>query len=665
MSYTELAITDGTTRIDLLAANKRGKGFALKQYTMGRAGFKGNGTWQDSPVATGRQLAGGVKTNYADALTLEIAYPSHGEIILAYETLDGFLDKAVAYWTTTWQQTPVYLISRAAGENNSRYALLHNGIFDTYFDPYHQPYVTSGNMHSTGEFILGIERGPWLQFAPGLDEAVPISHEDSGATIQAVTDVYANEGVILGNMHQSTTVNVTGGLRVIYRYTGSYSANLLDSSPPYNFWNSPAAVDDALYLASDFPFFGVVFDLDAIWGDNGTVAWEFWNGSAWTAITPIGDTTNAAFHDLSISHVQWSPTDVATWTKVIVSTDFDTRYWMRVRVATSPVPGASPRQATRHIYSSATGYVEVADTEIEGTEDALLRMVIGVWSASNATVMNGPFCWVGLRSYDRGANFSAHLNVGGAGGLPGANPANITVTASGGTLTTDPTAPGGGHIAATNLLTLSDVAIFKISANTHKEYYGRFRLFARITSDDNTGASRMRYKITNDLDSPNQITFYTGETKAVPSTLTSYGLVDLGPITLPASEKLLTTDSTVGYRIIVQVLVPSGKTIKVIGLFFLPTDEWAAEITGTIANVVRGTARQINLDGIGNPKFSVRAFDEDQNELTVVSAGVPTIHAYERQRYWILVNFVNASPANMMSIQLNKCERWKALRGDS
>lgn len=144
MSYSELFITDGATRVDLLGANRHSRGFALKAYTMGRAGFKGGGVWQDSPLAEGRQLVAGTRTNWNDALTLEIAYPSHDEIIQAYEELDSLLELAQLYWKTTWQQTPVYIQARAAGEVNSRYALVHNGIFDEYFDPYHEPYNAGG-----------------------------------------------------------------------------------------------------------------------------------------------------------------------------------------------------------------------------------------------------------------------------------------------------------------------------------------------------------------------------------------------------------------------------------------------------------------------------------------------------------------------------------------
>src|SRR5262245_45767879 len=138
--FSEFQITDGTVAIDFLGLNKRGHGVGIVRYTPGRPNLKAGGIWQDSPLGAGRRLVHGSKGNVNDAIEFRIGYANHVEIIGVQQELDLLLEKAIAYWTTDWQDEPVYIKARVAGESNPRYAIIHSAEFPTYPDPYDQPY---------------------------------------------------------------------------------------------------------------------------------------------------------------------------------------------------------------------------------------------------------------------------------------------------------------------------------------------------------------------------------------------------------------------------------------------------------------------------------------------------------------------------------------------
>lgn len=672
MTFSEFILTDGITKIDLLGGNKHGKGFSLIRYVPGRPNFKGGGVWQDSPLAIGRQLVAGVRTNTTDALTLRIAYPSHDSIITALNDFDELIEKAIAYWTTTWQQTPVYLQAQAHGENAKRYALVRHAQYDSYFDPYAQPYISAG-MHTTEEFILGIERDLWLEFVPGDYESVAIAHEHStppmsfDCVFDQIVGLCENldPNVMIGNMQNRA-------LQAIYRFTGTFSSNLLAGSPPYNLFATPPATGDIAYFGSDQPFYGIVTDFSVIEG-IAALAYEYWNGSAWTALTRNGNGPESFSHT-GIAFLLWPTSSVTAWTKTTVNSE--SRYWIRVRVTTGGGT-VTYTQANRHIYATATNYIEVAEDEVRGTMDALLKAFIQFYPQSTSEEIK---VWMGLRSHERGANFTAHINIGDI--TPG-NPSGVTVggsiaVAEGHTNATvsnwtAPTAPGGETIALTGATgdTIGTALTITFGSTVCQDFYGRFRCFVLLNSDDNTSASRLRYRVSNYT---NTATYVRGEIKSVAASPTSYQLVDLGNVALPAADTLLTTDDTYGFLLHIEALVTNLKTLTFLSVILMPADEMLMQISGQIPETSINTIECVLLDSIEYPKYRTRAFamDPDINDpyivisgpLTVNGSGEAILHAGTRQRYWFLFQDANASPAIAATLKFYKCQRYIGLRGD-
>jgi hypothetical protein len=650
--YVEFSITDGTVVIDLLAANRGNKaGFGLQRYTPGRPQLKDGGVWQDSPLAVGRQLVFGIDGNTSDAITLICGGPDQEFIIRAYEDLDLLLKKAQAYWTTTWQQTPVYLRARAKGETATRYALIRYGKFDEYFDPYGQLFAGGGFEVTSDEFVLGIERGLWLDLPPGQGEDVPITHAaNSGDPITATGDYDDDEGLVIGSYHNA-------GLTHVYQFTASgsvFSANRLDGLPPYTLLGATMAVGNILYLGADFPFFGVKFELSTLAG-TATITWEVWDGAAWTSTASL-----QPFFTFQAAVPQTFRHTPSVWAKTTINGR--NKYWLRARVAAVTV-NTSPVQANRHVYATAQNYVEVAEDEVAGTADALLRFsntLIGIGSAVSI--------YVGLRSYDRGPNFQSNINVGGG------NPSGVSETNSGDTGITqtaaDGLAPGGASVQATGQSNWGTMHTFHFAPPALSSFLGRFRLFARVVTGNGTSLSAIRYnaRAFNTL-SGGDSAVVAGEIKRLPTGSTQfYILVDLGLITLPLSESIMFTDEYAGFDIRIRSFIPGSETLTLYGIVLLPVDEWTTELASNITLPNTADTQAYVLDAIGYPKYPKRAFateaDRDiTSPILAISSDIPIIHSNARQRYWFAPGGIGSTMRSVgIGVRMAKSQRNLSLR---
>lgn len=92
---------------------------------------------------------------------------------------------------------------------------------------------------------------------------------------------------------------------------------------------NPATANDALYVGFTFKFEEIVVNVSTAASD-GTVTWQFWNGSAWTALSGVVDDTDA-FQESGENSVSW--TLPATWAKTTVNSQ-GPFYYVRALVAT-------------------------------------------------------------------------------------------------------------------------------------------------------------------------------------------------------------------------------------------------------------------------------------------------------------------------------------------
>lgn len=512
--------------------------------------------------------------------------------------------------------------------------------------------------------MLGIERGPWLEFAPGESEPVAISHAGSipaSSTPAEYDTLRLILNVVIGNLQNN-------GLKAIYRYTGTFSSNLLAGSPPYTLTGSSPVTGDIAYFGADQPFYGLVTEFSVL-PDASTFVFEFWNGSAWVTLTTLFSGPGIDY-PFGPGTQRWLPSTVATWAKTTINDE--NRYWIRWRV-TFGDGMTTYTQATRHIYATTNAYIEVDEDEIAGTLDALMRCYLQRYNIDATTNIE---VWAGLRSYERGANFVAHINMGDgnpsgvdvAGTLGGGVNGHTNATALD---ITDPLAPGGISISLVGATgdTIGKAISVYFGGTSYRSFYGRFRLFVLLNSDDNTGASRLRYNVTNYTGTAEYV---KGEIKSVATTPTSYQLVDLGNVTLPAADTLLLAEETYGFNLNIEALVTNAKTLTFLSVILIPADESMLQVSGIVPSIAADGGSVIHVDGIGYPKFKVRAFSMEgdpyvvtSGPLTVSSSEPPILHAGTRQRWWFLFRDANiANPAITTSVKMAKCQRYKALRSD-
>jgi hypothetical protein len=166
-----LAVTDGTTRVNLFGKS----GFRLVDWRPAQPEYKDGGIWQTSPFSRGRQLVAADLSNITDTLTLAVTGASMDFVIQSTQELKRLLQKAVEYWTTRWQNQPVWIEARGDCETNTRYALIHSWKIPDEGNPYSKPFGGGAIKPVMDNFVLTLEHSLWMANAPGTGTATPIS----------------------------------------------------------------------------------------------------------------------------------------------------------------------------------------------------------------------------------------------------------------------------------------------------------------------------------------------------------------------------------------------------------------------------------------------------------------------------------------------------------
>jgi len=214
-----LRVTDGITFIELATGEV---GFRLERWRPGKPGFKDGGVWRDSPLADGRRLADYRFESVIDTWQVHLTGQNMDRVIEAAQEMDRLLLKAVNYWTTAWQQRPVYLIARGSDETNTRYAVVYGYEWAEMANPHAQPFYAAFGLNAMDNLTISIEHGLWLETPPGEGTAVERSndYEYEGHTY-GPTPVGAN--------HSIAPVAILILLTLVDRAAGTYMYSLLES----------------------------------------------------------------------------------------------------------------------------------------------------------------------------------------------------------------------------------------------------------------------------------------------------------------------------------------------------------------------------------------------------------------------------------------------------
>lgn len=473
----------------------------------------------------------------------------------------------------------------------------------------------------------------------------------------------------------------------------TFSPNQLGQPLPYTLLPTTPAAGDITYFgiqttgaADSGPFCSLVLDLDVAATRLSATTWEYWNG-AWVALTTQDNTDSGgvAYQINGVRSVHWNqPTD---WTTTAINGI--TAYWVRLRVTNVNALGSTATQQNRNVYTVLWPFVEVQAAQAGGGALAnVVRFLVENQSdndLSNAPVLFSNRMVCGLRSYSRGADFTAYINLSDE-----QNPAGIEVTApaASAAFANDLTTPTGRKIQCTNVPagdTLARVSFDGLSADIAQQYAGTFHVFMRI--DQTSGA-------VGDVDF--QLQGQNGATGAnvidlservTPPTVNAWEIVDFGNISIPFGVDAPASELGTFY-LNVYGRGDSAVDVDLFDLQVIPVDEWAIDTLdpNPASPVVLALGYRdylaaraqfyLDVDSITWPKRPIRSVLKASSNDTSVDGwraivnGQAIAQAHARQRYWFLHADTSSSPAIgsqpevVHTVQMYNVQRYLGARGD-
>jgi len=601
--------------------------------------------------------------------------------------------KAQEYYTSDWQDEPVWIESRGAYETNTRYAIIKSGTIPDLGEIYGHSFTHDAALP---DLTFETEHDHWTSYSPGTATAVAISasetydgrnlgNVDSTGTEIATT----SEEVYIAN--QRSEANITD---IYVDDGGVWGANLMDAALPYDFLPAVPAVNDAVYfgidstLADSGPFWSLVFDIQTA-QVGCTIVWEYWNG-AWVAFQAVdntnanGDLTGEPFDTAGVRSMHWTDT-AEDWLTRNIALDGGpaiTGLFVRARVTVIAAP-SPPRQQNRDIYSIIWPYVDIKSDQIGGDISSLLRILLRNRSGSPPTSgftleAYASKILVGLRSYDRGSNFTAFINLANE-----QNPPGITIGVgvnSAFTFRKDTAINVQVRYLPLGVEASAMRASITISSTISNQFLGEFHAFCRVIQEVDTV-----FELTLEawLGSSSGTRVHVSEGKPISTNneeiLIDFGIVNLSPKGLSQSDNFdelylaINSSASAG---------GGGEAVYFLELILLPVDEWAGVIqrpnevsNGEDDQFARQDTRTMMLDSgsILKPKEYITSLLQqgDTGYATCVyqtiTNGEFILQANKRQRLWFLASHRDEDVAEHSiahTVRVYKNERYLGPRGD-
>jgi hypothetical protein len=129
--------------------------------------------------------------NIIDIFSLKISGKDQNDIIQDARNLTELLEKASYYWTTEWQNEPVWIERRGSNETETSYSLIHGYKWENDDNPFNPPFYTPSKPLAMDGIDLAIEHGFWLANAPGESDCLEISNLSYGSLSES--DVYSTQ----------------------------------------------------------------------------------------------------------------------------------------------------------------------------------------------------------------------------------------------------------------------------------------------------------------------------------------------------------------------------------------------------------------------------------------------------------------------------------------
>jgi hypothetical protein len=426
---------------------------------------------------------------------------------------------------------------------------------------------------------------------------------------------------------------------------------------PYTLFPAAAQNNDLLYIGFEYtivdsgPACSAVFDLMEVATDvNWTIIWEYYGtsgGPGWVTLN-VTDNTDQ-FRQPGVNSVHWVPPD--DW--VVFNVNGSTLYWIRARLSTAAGAYDPPIQQHRDVYSVTWPHANVDDADVAGNIPAHLRIKAenqsddDVYTTVDELDLLDNRVIVGLRSYDRGPDFTCFVNLADdtiVANTHSQNPIGIVVDDGTGTTTAaEIHAPSGiaaVHTTQGNGITSYDDALtVTFGPSIARDYYGRFHAYLRAQLYEPSASpagthDSVRVRLQMQTGSGGIVEWtpyakFTGRdawdgVAGREETYNDYQLLDMGVVALPVSSLFQQVELPDTFVITVQVASAAATNLRVefYDLCLVPVDEWAGDFSDTAFEDDSGVGngQMLDIDSVSFAKQPIRALVKSADATEYISA---------------------------------------------
>lgn len=576
MSYpqcnTVYVLTDGQRSVDLWEVNKK--------VALAPSRDAGLGDFTYAPHQYDQDVASLDTLAFSDTYSLNLSAYTADDLAQASRDLMALLREAWLYQYRPRHNRPVYLIAKARGETNERYALVRDCPSITGSNPLtSEAFRQAVAMQDTG---VQVRRYVWRDGIPGVLPTTPVSQSVTSGGPNPPTETGVSN---FRDTHAIDTIKVDDG--------GVFGANLFGNAGLINLFPAAPAVNDAIYFGSDEVFFNVTFWLTVAAVYVGvTFVWEYSDGAVgWPDLTLGDDLT--LYPDTGL----WATTGLvaanfavgSAWAKETV--DGGNKFWIRCRISAIATSFTTPPANNLWaIYNGRRPNITIPASSLKGDGPPymLLRLKSPAGGDDDEFFSNISKILVGSKSRNLDT-FYSHLNAGNDG-----NPAAVAVTYG-----TDTSAvaldssPGGDAAVITFATEISMVMRVRYTlTDLAAAYAGEYRPFLRV---DGAGTFVGKVQLVVRLDSTSDYASKIIGPEVDVQSDEGFEVVDLWPldrISIPFG-RFMSADDLTGADIIFEVHASRSSgtgTLNILDLVLMPVDEWSVEYNDPVTDLEFGSS---------------------------------------------------------------------------
>lgn len=535
-----------------------------------------------------------------ESYKLNVVGRSNRDLAMHLQALTKMLRKAIQYFSTNWQTTPVYLEARGEFEAATRYALVRGPTELTLPNIFHS---MVDYFNWIKDFGVGIVREhPWRGSKPGVLPSAPM-------TLSAVS-THAYMPATETKYH---AVNFTDDMGVsdIYNYRAAgavWSGNLAGTLAwtPFSIAGVAPAIGDMIYFRGPLgPWHHIILPMAVAQAATGlTTVAEFWNGTTAAWQTLVAGTEYTVYPNDAISELFTATGDNAlnvappeAWTANAAAPAAPVNgWWVRVRITaltawvTTGVTSATKYEPSPNYQSDGAIQYEAGQTE--GDMPPLIMFRLGAPGGATTTPCMGTISRVLIGAKSRNLDkFWAHLSCASA-----ANPPDWTSTpiafGTDTALASDMHAPRGRNGTCTFATdTTMQPRVTWTGDKLLDSYRGEYRVHAwleQVGGADGDIQVKLRTCFNSIADSDPKI---DNPPVRLASHDAGWELVDLGFLTLPLAELADAdlTDINLIFRLMAERLTGSA-TLKICQIMLLPVNEWSMSVDDPVRNQILGAS---------------------------------------------------------------------------